>query len=357
MKEGTLAFWPKITVIRYLELHQRFQSTEAILSASEKELAQLPWRPELLAHFIAWQKSVKTTAAKLWEQCSLEKISVRLFTDPEYPRLLKEIHDPPVALFIKGTLPSHQPALAVVGSRATTEYGRKAVAEIVPLVASAGISIVSGLATGIDTLAHQAALQSNGHTVAVLGFGISNNDLKHSQSKQQLAQTIIDSGGAVISEYVPGTRGTEFTFPKRNRIIAGLCHGTLIVEAKADSGALITADCARQANREIMVIPHSIFSTTSAGINVLLKEGAHPITQPEDIAQLYGITPTPRTRSTTPINPEEQQIISELKTQPRSRDELARISAMSISKLATLLTNLEIQGIIEVKNNYYHVSD
>ncbi len=350
MKEGLLALWPRLSVPRYRDLKNCFGTVQTALQANYHDLCTLPWAPELIFDFNQW-KNNQAEHERILAQFEQENISILTCEDKDYPPLLSHVHDPPFALFVKGTLINHQPHLAVVGSRKATEYGRNVVQAIIPELAKAGFSIVSGLATGIDCAAHEAALKGQGHTVAVLGFGISQADL--SRPKRLLADKILAAGGAIVSEYVPGTLGSHFTFPLRNRIIAGLCQGTLVIEAKAESGALITANYASDNGREVMITPHSIFSTTSEGIHNLFKTGAHPVTSATDILEVYGFETNKPVKAEN-LTGADKEIIALIRTEPLDRDSLARSLKIPIYKLATLLTNLEIQGMIRVKNNQYY---
>ncbi|MCX6800277.1 MAG: DNA-processing protein DprA, partial [Candidatus Falkowbacteria bacterium] len=199
-----------------------------------------------------------------------EDIQTVTLDQKEYPSLLKEIYDPPPILFYKGSIEClSKPTLSVVGSRKFTSYGRQVTEDIVYSLAKNNLVIVSGLALGIDALAHFATLNANGITVAVLGSGVNNSSI-YPVTNLKLSKRIIETGGAVISEFPFGTPGFRQNFPQRNRVIAGLSSGTLVIEGHEKSGSLITARCALESGREIFAIPGSIYSFSSAGTNKLI---------------------------------------------------------------------------------------
>ena len=204
-----------------------------------------------------------------------------------YPQLLKEIYDPPEKLYLLGKLKSKEKyPLAVVGTRRISSYGRQITMSLVKALSQAGLTIISGLALGTDGLAHQTALDVSGRTIAVLGSGL---DIIYPSAHKKLAQEIIKSGGAVVSEYPLNTRPSKWTFPARNRIVAGMCLGTLVIEAPKRSGALITARFALEQGREVFAVPGSIYTENSAGCHILIKMGAKPVTKPEDILESFNL--------------------------------------------------------------------
>ncbi len=204
-----------------------------------------------------------------------------------YPGLLKEIYDPPQTLYVNGPLKVKEKyPLAVVGTRKVSLYGQKITRSLVKALAKAGFTIISGLALGVDGIAHQAALDVGGKTIAVLGSGL---DIIYPSSHQQLAKNIIKSNGVIVSEYEPKTRPSKWTFPARNRIVAGMSLGTLVIEAPKKSGALITARFALEQGREVFAVPGSVYNENSAGCNLLIKMGAKPVTKPEDILEAFNL--------------------------------------------------------------------
>ncbi len=212
---------------------------------------------------------------------SSQKIDKITIKDNNYPRLLKEIYDPPEQLYITGELKAKEKyPLAVVGTRKMSDYGKRVTVFLVKGLVKAGFTIISGLALGIDGLAHQTALDAGGRTIAVLGSGL---DIIYPPEHKKLAADIIKSGGAVISEYPPGARPSRRTFPARNRIVAGLSLAVLVIEAPEKSGALITAKVALDQGREVLAVPGNIYNPNSIGCHKLIKMGAKAVTNPEDV--------------------------------------------------------------------------
>jgi len=204
--------------------------------------------------------------------------------DPEYPRILKEIHDPPREIYIRGNIEIlNKPSLAVVGTRKATDYGIRATEEIIKNLPP-GFVIVSGLALGIDTVAHRAALRKNIPTIAVLGSSIDDQSI-YPRENAKLAYEIIAKGGAIISEYESPSPPQKQNFPKRNRIVSGLSKAVIVIEAPEKSGALITARCALEQNREVYALPGNVFLENSRGTNNLIKQGAHPIISFKEIIE------------------------------------------------------------------------
>lgn len=209
----------------------------------------------------------------------IRKISIR---DKEYPKILKKIADAPKTLFVRGEIFPKEQCFAIVGTRRCSSYGKQLASEIAADLAQAGLTIVSGFAQGIDSAAHRAIVEAGKRTIAVLGTGLDKESI-YPQSNLKLAQKILETGGCLISEYPPGIHGSVFTFPARNRIISGLSLGVLVVEAKRKSGALITANWAKQQERKIFAIPGPIHSLNSKGPHLLIKQGAKLVENANDI--------------------------------------------------------------------------
>jgi DNA processing protein len=266
------------------------------------------------------------------------------YADSQYPSLLKEGDRPPTALYIRGQLAS-VPLLGVVGTRNITLYGQEATTHIVRELAHAGIGIVSGLAFGVDAAAHSAALEAGGYTVAVLGSAI---DGIYPARNRPLAQQILKAGGAIVSEYPPGTETQRFFFPERNRIIAGLSLGVLVIEADAKSGALITAQIARDTNRETMAVPGNVTSKRSEGTNNLIRSGAALVRNAQDVLDALELTSTQIvTRSSSePANPHESLILQLIQTGITSSSQLVDASKLDAAVFARTLTMMEITGKI-----------
>lgn len=284
---------------------------------------------------------------------NIKKINLQ---DKNYPAILKEIPDPPKELYIKGEIiPQDKVAIGVVGTRKYSQYGKQVTFDIAGKLAKLGITIVSGLARGIDTFAHQAALENNNRTIAVLGTSLDKKSF-YPSSNYALSEKI-SKQGAVISEYSPGTRGTKFTFPQRNRIISGLSLGVVVVEAPEQSGALITAALALEQNREVFAIPGDIYAKNSQGTNKLIKMGAKLVNNIDDILEelnLSHLIKTPRKKKIKPENKEEEIILSLLSAQPIHIDEIIKLSKLPVSVVNSTLMILELKDVVKNlgKNNF-----
>ena len=262
-------------------------------------------------------------------------------SDPSFPRRLREIHDPPPGLFLRGAPPIallDRPCVAVVGARACSSYGTAVALAFASELAAAGVVVVSGLARGVDAAAHRGALEA-GETVAVLGCGI---DRDYPAAHAELARRVADAG-LIVSEYAPGVEPAPWRFPARNRIVAGLCAATVVVEARERSGALITADLALEEGREVFAVPGEITSSLSAGTNALLKLGAAPLTSPADVLSSFGIEPEPVQSESSPL----------LELLPASADELVRQTGLGADEIARTLVELEIEGRVLMRDGVY----
>jgi DNA processing protein len=258
------------------------------------------------------------------------------------PPLLRAIHDPPERLFVRGAGDPElleRPAVAIVGARACSPYGAQVARQLGRELAAAGLVVVSGLARGVDGEAHRGALAGDGHTIAVLGCGIDRDyPAAHASLAREIAQRSL-----IVSEYEPGVEPAPFRFPARNRIVAGLCAATIVVEARAKSGALITADFALDEGREVFAVPGEITSSLSAGTNALLRLGATPLTCADDVLEAFGIEPPQRKTAEHPL----------LQLLPASADELVRTSGLSAAEIAITLAELELAGAIAEGEGVY----
>lgn len=292
---------------------------------------------------------IKLTELTKEQQKIMEKEDIKIchLGDSDYPPLLREIHNPPEVLYYRGALAEPDDfTFAVVGTRKHSHYAERAVDLILPDLISAGAVIVSGLALGIDTLAHEAAVKAKTKTIAVLGGGVDTATL-YPYNNHSLAEKIIELGGAVISEYPPLSKPTKWTFPARNRIIAGLSRGVLVIEAPKHSGALITAYQALDEGRDVYVIPGDITRPESEGCNELIKRGAKPVLRASDILEEYGITPQEIKKNLPPLDKTEELIVSMLGNEPVNIDELVQETKMSIGTLSGLLAVLEMKGAVK----------
>ena len=263
---------------------------------------------------------------------------------------LLEIPEPPEQLYIEGSLPTPDKVLmAVVGSRRYSSYGREACEKLISGLAGSPISIVSGLAIGMDTIAHKAALSAGLHTSAFPGSGLDRKVL-HPRSNIPLAEQIVKSGGALISEYDPKFPAAIYTFPRRNRIMAGLVKAVLVIEAGEKSGTRITARLATEYNRDVLAVPGSIFSPQSGGTNSLIKLGATPITESNDILRALGLDTSEsghqRELDFSALSPSERKVVELLQIEGLPRDELIRALACAVSDANIVLATLELKGVI-----------
>ncbi|PLX28469.1 DNA-protecting protein DprA [Candidatus Parcubacteria bacterium] len=354
-KEILLSYFPKITFKRYQQLLAAFSNLDTVWSARFDELKRLRWDDQLISEFLDWRKNIdEEKIQKILEQ---EEIICLIQDDPEYPKLLKQIYDPPLCLFVRGKLSNDDFNLAVVGTRKCTTYGKQVTEEIVLELASQGITIVSGLAFGIDSIAHNTTLRAKGKTIAVLGSGIDRHHI-HPTSHRELANNIINSGGAIISEYPPGTLPTKYTFPKRNRIVAGMSLGTLVIEAPEKSGALITAQCALDNNREVFTIPQNITSLTATGPNKLIQTGATCVTTTKDILDVLNLQDAHKyvtNKEILPDSPMEAELLKHLSRQSIHVDELIQKTHIKSQDINATLTLMEMKGKVKNLGNMNYV--
>lgn len=285
---------------------------------------------------------------KEWERLQKEGIEVITKDRPSYPQILTEIPDPPYILYIKGAKDALKGnCLGVVGTRSFTTYGKEVTPYLVKPLVNQGLTIVSGLAKGIDTFAHKACLEAGGITVAVLATGV---ERVYPKSNTKLAQRIIKKGGAIISENPIGTEPQRWTFPPRNRIISGLSLGVLVVEAGKKSGALITARAALDQNREVFAVPGDILSSASKGPNQLLKEGAKAACQPDDILEeldVEKVTLQKQARKVIPETKQERQIIEVLEEGARHIDKIIEGTNLPPRTVSAILTTMTIKGKVK----------
>lgn len=274
-------------------------------------------------------------------------ISKLLPEDAGFPSLLREIPEVPKCMYVRGELPPREAKLlAVVGSRNYTDYGRHALETLIAGLRGYPIGIVSGLARGIDGFAHEAALSADLYTLAVPGSGL-NDDVLYPRRHKLLARRILEAGGGLLSEYEPDFHATVWSFPRRNRIMAGMTHATLVVEAGEKSGTLITSRLATDYNRDVFTIPGSIFSDNSKGPHMLIKLGATPITTSADILEAFGMDEEQQLPSTLPLgmSPEEEMVLK-LLASPHDRDSVIRALGIDASAANILLMQMEMDGHI-----------
>ncbi len=278
---------------------------------------------------------------------------IRKLLREEFPPMLREIPQPPKDLFLRGCLPpSHFASLAVVGSRNYSNYGSDVVNHLIQGLKGYPVAIVSGLALGIDALAHAAALKAGLYTLSVPGSGLDNSVL-YPRSNRMLAMRILESGGGLLSEYDPFFAATPWSFPQRNRIMAGLSSATLVIEASQKSGTLITARLAVDYNRELLVVPGNIFNENSQGPHQFLKLGATPVTSSEDILDVLGISHDKKIEELNVAEGAEATILKVL-TEATDRDSLIRALGLPVPDANVLLMNMELNGRIRESNGVFY---
>jgi DNA processing protein len=274
---------------------------------------------------------------------------------PDYPRLLGEISGRPSVLFVRGELRADDAtAVAIVGTRRATPYGRQAAERVAAQLAAAGVTVVSGLARGVDGAAHRAALTAGGRTIAVLGSGV---DVIYPGEHRLLAEQITASG-AVVSEFPPGAKPDAQNFPARNRIISGMTLGTVVIEAPPRSGALITATFAADQGREVFVIPGSVFASSSEGTNALLRDGARIVRDGNDVLEDLALGEPGMTgarQAALLLDAREERLLRHLDGDPRHIDELAEAGEMSAGEVSALLLTLELKGLVRNQGAQFYV--
>ena len=329
---------------RFRGLLSRFGSAAAAWNAPASTLEAL--LPPKVAHALL-QLRAHTDITALWENWHKRGIKILTWEDEAYPRRLKMLDHAPPVLYLRGEItPEDDWAVAVVGTRKITAYGRKVAGDVAKLLAESGITVVSGLARGVDGVAHRAALQAGGRTIAVLGSGV---DVIYPPEHRKLAAEIITSG-ALLSEYPPGTRPDAANFPPRNRIISGLSAAVVIVEAGEKSGALITASFAAEQGRDVFAVPGNIYAAQSRGTNWLIQQGARPLTSPADILEALDASLLPQkqeARRTLPANQAEKLLLAALAEQPMHVDDLSAVVGLPVSETTATLTLMELKGMVQ----------
>ena len=342
-------YWVLLTMVkqigpaRFNRLIERFGSAEAAWNAPMLELAAAGLQRRAVESLGTLRGTLDPEAE--WRRLQNAGVSVTILDDPAYPSALREIADPPPVLYVRGEItPADDWAIAVVGTRRASPYGRQVTERIVPDVARAGVTIVSGLARGIDTHAHRAALTAGGRTIAVLGSGL---DRLYPEENSALADQIAQNG-AVLSEFPLGTPPDAVNFPRRNRIVSGLARATLVIEADMKSGAIITATRAAEQGRDVFAVPGSIFSPFSALPHQLIREGARVVTEAADILEelhLTAVVEERATREALPADPTEAALLQLLSDEPTHADDLTRSTKLPSATVTATLTIMELKGM------------
>lgn len=346
-----LSFWlafnrvPSVGRVRFERLERHFGTLAEAWAAGAAELRAAGLDEKSVQAVMTARARVSPAA----EAERLERLGITAITwhDPRYPGRLRETVDKPPVLYLRGTLDEADDwSVAVVGTRKASAYGRQAVEHIVEGLAASRVTVVSGLARGIDTLAHQAALHAGGRTIAVLPCPV---DEVYPPQNARLAEQIRERG-ALLSEYPPGTRIGRENFWRRNRIVAGMTLGTVVVEAGEQSGALLTARLALDENREVFAVPGSIFAPHSRGTNALIgRSGAKLVMSAEDILAELDLMMVPQQlefRQTLPTDPTEAALLPFMGTEPKHIDEISREAGMAVATVSGALAMLELKGMI-----------
>ncbi len=370
-REALLAFncFTKIGPVRMTALEKYFCSSVEAYCASAVELNRAGLSEKLVSEFTSWRKTFDLS--KMITDLKEEGINFITWNDDNYPAILKEISDPPFLLYYKGSLSIFQRNcnnyLSVVGSRNHSAYGEKILSELLPPIINAGLIIVSGLALGIDALAHKITLLNNGLTIAVLGTGLDSKNF-YPPANSNLAKDILKNGGLIISEFPLGTPALKQNFPQRNRIISGLARACLVIEAKEPSGALITAAHALDQNREVLAVPGNIFSEFSKGPNTLIKAGAISVLRASNILETYDINESIDELTTKKLSPhitlntETEKLIYDLIKQAHdcaetiSVDEIIKKTKLDTALINSTLSILEIRGVAKCTDIGYDIN-
>jgi DNA processing protein len=353
LKEETLSYLalhsvPEVGPRRLIQLVRKFGSAKEVLNAPKEKLLEVEDVGEKVAYNIK-SKVDWGLAEKQLKSAEEQNIRILSFSDQDYPNNLKNIYDPPPIIFIRGQIkPEDEKAIAVVGARQSSAYGKLVAESLVKELVVHNLTIVSGLARGIDSISHQAALKAGGRTIAVLGSGL---DIIYPPENKKLANRIAESG-AVISEFLLGTKPEATNFPQRNRVISGLCLGTVIVEAGPKSGALLTAQHALEQNREVFAVPGDIRAQGSKGTNSLIKQGAKLVGSVEDIlieiGQLVDDSAIKRPNpALETLSKEEKNIFELLSTEPNHIDNIAKQSGFRTGDALSILLSLELKDLVK----------
>lgn len=325
----------------FSELEEAWKSTDA------GNLEQLGLTKKQIDNFFQFRQ--KHSPETLFEELAKENIEILTIKDEAYPSQLKEIASAPPVLYMRGdkNILSNK-SIAIVGSRKFTEYGRRVTENLTKDLVRAGLTIVSGLALGIDGIAHRAALDGGGFTAAVLGTGIDDATI-YPREHFNMAKSILENGGALLSEQPPKTPSLKQNFPARNRIMAGLALGTLVIEAAESSGSLITASFALEQNREVFAVPGDIFSPQSTGANLLVKRGAKLVMSATDILEEFSLSrtqPELALKIFEPKTDEEKTIWKILSNEPLHIDKISKMSKLDTAAVSSVLATLEIESAV-----------
>ncbi|MGB8252506.1 MAG: DNA-processing protein DprA [Anaerolineaceae bacterium] len=333
-----------IGAVRLQGLLDHFGDLSLAWQSSTSELEQAGLSPKIIQNMQQIRQQVDLP--RLVSEIEKQGIQVLTWQDEKYPARLKEINQPPPVLYLRGSYELEDAwAVAVVGTRHMTAYGRQVAEEIGSYLGNHGITVISGLARGVDAVAHTAALDAGGRSIAILGCGV---DKIYPPENRGLAERLCEAGG-LLSDYAPGTPPDSSNFPPRNRIISGLSLATVIIEAGMESGAMITASFAAEQGREVFAVPGNIHAPQSAGTNHLIQEGAHPLLDPHELLSTLELTCVEEkiaTRRNLPADPTESRLLSEMGLEPLHADELSTRLDLPIEMISATLTVMELKGMI-----------
>lgn len=335
-----------VTFRRYTLLKEAYGDMDSVVPIINRELLQkLGCKAETSASVLTMKQEFD--AQKTGADMQKRRVQLCSIEDPEYPAILRELPDPPVFLSYIGDLSIlEHPLIAVIGTRRMSGYGRRVVEVFVPSFVRSNVITVSGLALGVDAAVAKDTINAGGKTVAVLGHGLGTI---HPRSNMQLAETIVQSGGLILSEYPLSFAPDIYTFPARNRIIAGLSLGTLVIEAPKDSGSIITAELALEYNREVFAVPGQIFDDHVAGCHALIAQGrAQLVTEPSEVLRAIGLVPSNTLEQTAflPRTDDERVMYETLSGMPQSIDDLSLRTGLNASRIGTALTLMELDGVV-----------
>jgi DNA processing protein len=343
-----------IGAVRFQRLLERFGDAETAWKAAPAELAGAGLSLKMIERLVALRE--KADLSRLWDQIQSKGIQVLTWLDEAYPQRLKEIEQPPPVIYMRGELlPEDTWAVAIVGTRRVTPYGRQVTEQIASFLAANGVTVVSGMARGVDAIAHNAALKAGGRTLAVLGSGV---DRIYPPENRALAEQIFEHG-AVLSDYAPGTPPESSNFPPRNRIISGLSMAVVVIEAGETSGALITAEFAAEQGREIFAVPGNILAPQSKGTNKLIQQGALPLLSASDIMQALNLTRVGQhkaARKALPADDVEAKLLTAIGEEPLHVDEIRNQTGLPVEKVSATLVMMELKGMVRQVGNMHYVA-
>lgn len=343
-----------IGAVRFQILLDHFGDARTAWEASPATLQSSGLSKKIVKNLVKVRASVDLHSIE--GQLEAQQITLLTWLDEGYPRRLKDINQPPPVVYVRGEVtPQDEWAVAVVGTRRITPYGRQVTEEAAAFLARNGVTVVSGLARGIDSTAHKAALNAGGRSIAVLGSGV---DRIYPDENRKLAEKMIERG-ALISDYPLGTPPEATNFPPRNRIISGLCIAVVIVEAGHKSGALITANFAVNQGREVFAVPGNIFAPQSKGTNRLVRDGAHPLLSPEDLLaalDLTMVTEHQSARTVLPADATEAALFEILGHEPMHVDEIGLLAKLPIAQVSSSLALMELKGMVRQVGGMQYVA-